>query len=149
MRGFAINCNHFPSVPRLATARTWRGSPTQYIFGPIERYLRNYVKIGFHIFRQIERRGQNCIEVRLIEQEDAKQRQYWQFINGPHFLRLINYYLPKNTNNIWQIAEKTVWFYFWSCLFTSVLILQPRSLPEILNWKERKLLNEEKVKEKE
>ena len=55
-------CNHFPSVLRLATARSWRGSPTQYIFGQIERYLRNYVKIVFHIFRQIERRGQNVAQ---------------------------------------------------------------------------------------
>ena len=38
--------------------------------------------------------GNNCIEVRLIEQEDVKQRQYWEFINGPHLLRLINYSWP-------------------------------------------------------
>ena len=44
-----------------------------------------------------------------------------------HFLRLINNYLPKNPNNF------IMWFYFWSWLFTSVLISQPRSLPEILN----------------
>ena len=68
-RKFAINCNHFPSVLRLATAQS-RGSPI-YIFGQIERYLRNYVKIVFHIFRQIERRAHKCIEVRLIEGEDV------------------------------------------------------------------------------
>ena len=43
-------------------------------------------------------RRNNCIEVRLIEQEDVKQQQYWEFINGPHFLHLINNSLPKNVN---------------------------------------------------
>ena len=27
--------------------------------------------------------SRNCIEVRLMEREDVKQTQYWEFINGP------------------------------------------------------------------
>ena len=61
----------------------------------------------------------NCIEVRLIEQEDVKQGQYWEFINGPHFLRLINYSLPK-ISTIQNMIELN----FSSCLFTSVPVPQ-------------------------
>ena len=42
----------------------------------------------------------NCIEVRLIEQEDVKQQQYWEFINGPHFLHLINNSLSTKTFHV-------------------------------------------------
>ena len=40
--------------------------------------------------------SRNCIEVRLMEREDVKQTQYWEFINGPTLaLYSINYFFPK------------------------------------------------------
>ena len=42
--------------------------------------------------------SRNCIEVRLMEREDVKQTQYWEFINGPTrslSFYSINYFLPK------------------------------------------------------
>ena len=60
---FAINCEgmqSFSICAQISHCSEEGGSPTRYIFGRIERYLRNYVKIVFHIFRQIERRGPEC-----------------------------------------------------------------------------------------
>ena len=83
----------------------------------------------------------NCIEVRLIEQEDVKQGQYWEFINEPHFLHLINYSLPK-ISTIQNMTELK----FSSCLFTSVPVPQSCLFPETQHKKKlkkkKKCLNE-------
>ena len=81
----SCTCNHFPSVPRLASTR--RGSPTRYIYLVKLRDIWGITWKLCSIYLDKWKDGtmcsRNCIEVRLMEREDVKQTQYWEFINGP------------------------------------------------------------------
>ena len=108
----SCTCNHFPSVPRLASTR--RGSPTRYIYLVKLRDIWGITWKLCSIYLDKWKDGtmcsRNCIEVRLMEQEDVKQTQYWEFINGPTLslsLYSINYFLPKNLS---KRAKRQTWF---------------------------------------